>query len=258
MVLADALAYARLELGATVLVDVATLTGAMKVALGTRTAGLFATTDGLADALRTAGVRAGEPLWRMPLARGVPRPARQHRRRRQQRARQPRRHDGRAVPAAVRRRPAVGAPGRRRPGPRRLRRRRDRSRAAPGSAPARCCAGWRPARRSTRRRPSSTEAFGAESRETVRLSVPKAGSLADGAVDRLAQQVGVAGVPGGLLDHVQQHPAQVEVRARCGDVPTESWSRLSAAATTSRLRAQASRYRRRSSSGSSSAAVRNS
>jgi leucyl aminopeptidase len=67
MVLADALAYARLELGATVLVDVATLTGAMKVALGTRTAGLFATSDGLADALGTAAVRAGEPLWRMPL-----------------------------------------------------------------------------------------------------------------------------------------------------------------------------------------------
>jgi leucyl aminopeptidase len=67
MVLADALAYARLELGATALVDVATLTGAMKVALGTRTGGLFATTDGLADALRTAAVRAGEPLWRMPL-----------------------------------------------------------------------------------------------------------------------------------------------------------------------------------------------
>ena len=67
MVLADGLAYARLELGATVLVDVATLTGAMKVALGTKTAGLYATTDGLADALRTAGVQAGEPLWRMPL-----------------------------------------------------------------------------------------------------------------------------------------------------------------------------------------------
>jgi leucyl aminopeptidase len=67
MVLADGLAYARLELGATVLVDVATLTGAMKVALGTKTAGLFATTDGLADALCTAGAHAGEPLWRMPL-----------------------------------------------------------------------------------------------------------------------------------------------------------------------------------------------
>jgi leucyl aminopeptidase len=67
MVLADGLAYARLELGATVLVDVATLTGAMKVALGTRTAGLFANGDGLAEALRTAGAHAGEPLWRMPL-----------------------------------------------------------------------------------------------------------------------------------------------------------------------------------------------
>ena len=58
MVLADGLAYARLELGATVLVDVATLTGAMKVALGTRTGGLYARPDGLADALRTAGGHA--------------------------------------------------------------------------------------------------------------------------------------------------------------------------------------------------------
>ncbi|HEX5741098.1 MAG TPA: leucyl aminopeptidase family protein, partial [Pilimelia sp.] len=64
MVLADGLAHARLSLGATVLVDVATLTGAMKVALGARTAGLYASTDGLADALSTAGGHAGEPLWR--------------------------------------------------------------------------------------------------------------------------------------------------------------------------------------------------
>ncbi|SEO76200.1 leucyl aminopeptidase family protein [Trujillonella endophytica] len=68
MVLADALAHARLELGATVLVDVATLTGAMKVALGTRTAGLYATTDGLAEALTAAAGSTGERLWRMPLA----------------------------------------------------------------------------------------------------------------------------------------------------------------------------------------------
>ena len=126
MVLADGLAYARLELGATVLVDVATLTGAMKVALGTKTAGLYATSDGLADALRTAGAQAGEPLWRMPLAEEYTRAARQHRRRRQQRAGRAGRHDGRAVPPAVRRRPAVGAPRRRRAGARRLRRRRDR------------------------------------------------------------------------------------------------------------------------------------
>jgi leucyl aminopeptidase len=67
MVLADGLAYARLELGATVLVDVATLTGAMKIALGARTGGLYATSDRLAEALATAGAHAGEPLWRMPL-----------------------------------------------------------------------------------------------------------------------------------------------------------------------------------------------
>ncbi|MGY1772704.1 leucyl aminopeptidase family protein [Blastococcus sp. SYSU D00813] len=67
MVLADALAHARLELGATVLVDVATLTGAMKTALGARTAGLYATTDGLAGALATAAGHAGERVWRMPL-----------------------------------------------------------------------------------------------------------------------------------------------------------------------------------------------
>ena len=50
IVLADALAYAAARLKPTVLVDVATLTGAMKVALGVRTAGLFATSDALADA----------------------------------------------------------------------------------------------------------------------------------------------------------------------------------------------------------------
>ncbi|WP_369136863.1 leucyl aminopeptidase family protein [Modestobacter versicolor] len=68
MVLADGLAHARRELGATVLVDVATLTGAVRTSLGARTAGLYATTDGLADALLTAAGHAGEPFWRMPLA----------------------------------------------------------------------------------------------------------------------------------------------------------------------------------------------
>jgi leucyl aminopeptidase len=67
LVLADALAHGRLALGATVLVDVATLTGAVKTALGARTAGLYATTDGLSDALLTAAAHAGEQFWRMPL-----------------------------------------------------------------------------------------------------------------------------------------------------------------------------------------------
>jgi leucyl aminopeptidase len=50
-----------------VLVDVATLTGAMKVALGQWTGGYFANHDALAERLASAGAAAGEPLWRMPL-----------------------------------------------------------------------------------------------------------------------------------------------------------------------------------------------
>ncbi len=67
LVLADALAYAAARLKPTALVDIATLTGAMKVALGLRTAGLFATSDELAAQLDSAGQAADEPLWRMPL-----------------------------------------------------------------------------------------------------------------------------------------------------------------------------------------------
>jgi leucyl aminopeptidase len=67
IVLADALAYAAAKLRPTALVDIATLTGAMKIALGMRTGGLFATDDRLAGGLSRAGDAAGEPLWRMPL-----------------------------------------------------------------------------------------------------------------------------------------------------------------------------------------------
>jgi leucyl aminopeptidase len=68
LVLADALAYAAAELDPTILVDVATLTGAMRVALGTRTGGFFANRERLATNLRQASVAAGEPLLRFPLA----------------------------------------------------------------------------------------------------------------------------------------------------------------------------------------------
>ena len=68
LVLADALAYAVDELEPDVLVDVATLTGGIKVALGQHTGGLFADDDALAELLDAAGHRAGEPLWRMPLS----------------------------------------------------------------------------------------------------------------------------------------------------------------------------------------------
>ena len=67
LVLADALAYADTVLEPDVLVDVATLTGAARVALGGVLGALYATDDQLAAALLAAGTDAGEPLWRMPL-----------------------------------------------------------------------------------------------------------------------------------------------------------------------------------------------
>ncbi|ASR34304.1 peptidase M17 [Prauserella marina] len=67
MVLADALAYGVRRYSPDAVVDVATLTGAMKVALGLRTGGLFATDDDLAERVSAAGERAGEQWWRMPL-----------------------------------------------------------------------------------------------------------------------------------------------------------------------------------------------
>jgi leucyl aminopeptidase len=67
LVMADALAYAVAELEPHALVDIATLTGAMKISLGQRTGGFFASDDTLADLMETAGRAAGEPLWRMPL-----------------------------------------------------------------------------------------------------------------------------------------------------------------------------------------------
>jgi leucyl aminopeptidase len=67
MVLADALVYGIKRFKPDAVVDVATLTGAMKVSLGLRTGGLFATDDELAGRVRDAGERAGEAWWRMPL-----------------------------------------------------------------------------------------------------------------------------------------------------------------------------------------------
>ena len=68
LVLADGLAYAVAELDPAVIVDIATLTGAIKVALGQQVGGLFANDDALADVLADAGTVSGEPLWRFPLA----------------------------------------------------------------------------------------------------------------------------------------------------------------------------------------------
>ncbi len=66
LVLADGLAYAR-QLGATHLVDAATLTGACVVALGMVNAGVFANNDEVYKRFERALDRAGEKMWRLPL-----------------------------------------------------------------------------------------------------------------------------------------------------------------------------------------------
>ena len=66
LILADALAYAS-EQQPDAILDVATLTGAMMVALGRKAAGYFSNNDTLADEIELAASRAGERVWRMPL-----------------------------------------------------------------------------------------------------------------------------------------------------------------------------------------------
>ena len=67
LVLGDALAYADAALDPDAVVDIATLTGAAKVALGLRYGALYATDETLAEDLLGAGETSGESLWRMPL-----------------------------------------------------------------------------------------------------------------------------------------------------------------------------------------------
>lgn len=66
LVLGDAIAYAA-EQDPTAIVDLATLTGGIHVALGDDVAGLFSNDDELAEELLGAAVKVGESLWRMPL-----------------------------------------------------------------------------------------------------------------------------------------------------------------------------------------------
>ena len=66
LVLCDALTYAE-RFKPRAVVDIATLTGACVIALGGVRSGLFASDDGLADALLAAGDRAGDLCWRLPL-----------------------------------------------------------------------------------------------------------------------------------------------------------------------------------------------
>ena len=67
LILADALTYCARDLGADRLIDVATLTGAVVVALGSTYAGLLSNDDGWAEDITTAGEETGELMWRLPL-----------------------------------------------------------------------------------------------------------------------------------------------------------------------------------------------
>src|SRR3954454_13242211 len=67
LVLADVLWYVQQKFKPKFMVDLATLTGAIMVALGTEYAGLFSNNDELAERLSAAGIATGERVWRMPL-----------------------------------------------------------------------------------------------------------------------------------------------------------------------------------------------
>jgi len=67
LVLADALWYTQDTFKPRLIIDLATLTGAIMVALGHEYAGLFCNNDELADRLLDAGEVVGEKLWRMPM-----------------------------------------------------------------------------------------------------------------------------------------------------------------------------------------------
>ncbi|MEC4559295.1 MAG: leucyl aminopeptidase ['Conium maculatum' witches'-broom phytoplasma] len=68
MVLADALYYTKTHVKPQFIIDLATLTGAIIVALGEEHAGLFSNNDALSQKLITAGQTTGEKLWLMPLS----------------------------------------------------------------------------------------------------------------------------------------------------------------------------------------------
>ena len=67
LVMADAISLALKEQKPSLLIDVSTLTGAMRVALGLDVAGFFSNDDSLAKSLEQSAQKMGEPAWRMPL-----------------------------------------------------------------------------------------------------------------------------------------------------------------------------------------------
>ncbi|MGF7147562.1 leucyl aminopeptidase [Sphingomonas zeicaulis] len=68
LVLCDVITWVQRNHSPSVIVDLATLTGAMIIALGNEYAGLFSNDDTLADQLLAVGKAVGDPLWRFPLS----------------------------------------------------------------------------------------------------------------------------------------------------------------------------------------------
>ncbi|HMT45353.1 MAG TPA: leucyl aminopeptidase, partial [Chakrabartia sp.] len=67
LVLCDAITWVQKKYAPAVIVDLATLTGAMIISLGHEYGGLFSNDDGLAEQLLSSAKTAGDPLWRMPM-----------------------------------------------------------------------------------------------------------------------------------------------------------------------------------------------
>ncbi len=67
LVLCDAMTWAQKRFAPKIMIDLATLTGAIIVSLGNEHGGIFSNDDDLADSLLKAGKGAGDPLWRFPL-----------------------------------------------------------------------------------------------------------------------------------------------------------------------------------------------
>ncbi|MFN3463021.1 MAG: leucyl aminopeptidase [Terricaulis sp.] len=68
LILADAVWYAQDKYEPSAIIDLATLTGAVIVALGHENAGMFSNDEDLAHAITVAGQTEGEPVWRLPLS----------------------------------------------------------------------------------------------------------------------------------------------------------------------------------------------
>jgi leucyl aminopeptidase len=67
LVLCDAITWVQKKYSPKILIDLATLTGAIIISLGNEHGGLFSNDDDLANSLIKAGKSSGDPLWRMPL-----------------------------------------------------------------------------------------------------------------------------------------------------------------------------------------------